>query len=91
MSTSHGPQGLLERLPPAVEVYTAVDTKSEISFRQISPPCRRIIYTKTVNIAKSGTPTSSRATCARTPDGIAGSHIGRLRRLVPMHWQALVS
>jgi len=33
----------------AVEVYTAVDTKSEISFRQIHKPSgRRISYTKTV-------------------------------------------
>ena len=33
----------------AVEVYTAVDTKSEISFRQIHKPSgRRINYTKTV-------------------------------------------
>jgi DNA end-binding protein Ku len=33
----------------AVELYTAIDTKAEISFRQIHKPSgRRINYTKTV-------------------------------------------
>ena len=52
----------------AVEVYTAVDTKSEISFRQIHKPSgRRINYTKTCKAsAKSRTPTSSRATRSTT-------------------------
>ena len=52
----------------AVEVYTAVDTKSEISFRQIHKPSgRRINYTKTVKgSAKCRAPTSSRATRSTT-------------------------
>ena len=48
----------------AVEIYNAVESKSEISFRQIHKPSgRRINYTKTVQgIGEIETPISSRAT-----------------------------
>ena len=46
-----------------VEIFNAVESKSEISFRQIHKPSgRRVNYDKTVRAsARSTTPTSSKA------------------------------